>query len=337
MGGRPRNHGFHTGLLAVLTLLVGATGAAADPVQDAQAEAAALADKLEEQAARIVALDIDHRRALRELELAEARVAQAEADLAATDRRHQEAKRRLVVQAQDAYVVGGSVSVLRYLVRTNQGDEVVRRAYLRIVSGHDRQALGLLRASREDLEDMGKRLQAARQLARQKAKAIGGEKEDLERAVRGQRNLLAQVNGELASLVAAEQARRDAEEAQLAAARLAAARASTTLPSSPATGPAAAPTAPAGPSPSAPATPASPPPSAATGDVWSCIRQLESGNNYAAPGGGAYQFQDSTWHSLGYTGTASDAPPAVQDEAAVKLQARSGWDQWTTAPLCGRP
>jgi hypothetical protein len=72
------------------------------------------------------------------------------------------------------------------------------------------------------------------------------------------------------------------------------------------------------------------------GGVWDCIRQLESGNNYSTPGGGAYQFLDSTWHSLGYSGTASDYPPEVQDQAAIELQQRAGWDQWTTAPRCGR-
>jgi hypothetical protein len=72
------------------------------------------------------------------------------------------------------------------------------------------------------------------------------------------------------------------------------------------------------------------------GGPWDCIRQLESGNNYSAPGGGAYQFLDSTWHNLGYSGTASDAPPAEQDAAAAKLQQQAGWDQWTTAKRCGR-
>ena len=72
------------------------------------------------------------------------------------------------------------------------------------------------------------------------------------------------------------------------------------------------------------------------GGPWDCIRQLESGNNYSSPGGGAYQFLDSTWHALGYSGTASDAPPAQQDAAAVQLQERAGWDQWTTAKRCGR-
>ena len=306
-------------LLVALTLVSGGAAAVAGEIEGKQAEAAALADKLEQQAARIVAVDIEHRRAQRELEQAEASVAQAEAELDATNRRHDEAKRRLVVQAQDAYVVGGSVSVLKYLVRTNQGDEVVRRTYLRILTGQDRQAVGLLRAAREDLVDMKKRLQDARKAAQEKARAIAGDREELEKAIRGQRALLAQVNGELASLLAAEQARRDAEEAALMAARLAAARPSTTLPAARLSAPPPAPV------------------PAATGEVWACIRQLESGNNYASPGGGAYQFLDSTWHSLGYTGTASDYPPAVQDEAAVRLQQRSGWSQWTTAPLCGRP
>jgi hypothetical protein len=75
--------------------------------------------------------------------------------------------------------------------------------------------------------------------------------------------------------------------------------------------------------------------SASPGGAWACIRQHESGGNYSSPGGGAYQFLDSTWHSLGYSGSAQDYPPAVQDAAAIALQARSGWGQWTTAAMCG--
>lgn len=76
--------------------------------------------------------------------------------------------------------------------------------------------------------------------------------------------------------------------------------------------------------------------SGSTGDAWDCIRQHESGGNYSDPNGGAYQFLDSTWRSMG-TGypTAESAPPTVQDDAARRLQARSGWGQWTTASRCG--
>ena len=71
------------------------------------------------------------------------------------------------------------------------------------------------------------------------------------------------------------------------------------------------------------------------GGAWAALRQCESGGNYATNTGngyfGAYQFLASTWNSLGYPGLPSDAPPAMQDEAAQRLQAMSGWGQW---PAC---
>ncbi len=69
--------------------------------------------------------------------------------------------------------------------------------------------------------------------------------------------------------------------------------------------------------------------------VWLQLRLCESGNNYAEDTGngyyGAYQFALSTWLNLGYSGLPSDASPAVQDQAAQKLQALAGWGQW---PAC---
>jgi peptidoglycan hydrolase-like protein with peptidoglycan-binding domain len=80
--------------------------------------------------------------------------------------------------------------------------------------------------------------------------------------------------------------------------------------------------------------------SSSLGGVWACIRQHESGGNYATNTGngyyGAYQFSLPTWRSLGGVGLPSDAPPAVQDAMAQKLQARSGWGQWPqTSKMCG--
>jgi hypothetical protein len=75
----------------------------------------------------------------------------------------------------------------------------------------------------------------------------------------------------------------------------------------------------------------------ATGDVWARLRACESGGNYATNTGngfyGAYQFALGTWRGLGYSGLPSENPPQVQDEAAQRLQARSGWGQW---PACSR-
>jgi hypothetical protein len=74
-----------------------------------------------------------------------------------------------------------------------------------------------------------------------------------------------------------------------------------------------------------------------TGDVWARLRACESGGRYNVNSGngfyGAYQFHPKTWRSLGFPGLPHQAPPEMQDEAARKLQARSGWGQW---PVCSR-
>ena len=93
----------------------------------------------------------------------------------------------------------------------------------------------------------------------------------------------------------------------------------------------------------APKKPAAPRPvtaaAVATGDeaIWQRLRNCEAGGRYNANSGngyyGAYQFSARTWKNLGYGGLPHQAPPSVQDEAARKLQARSGWGQW---PACSR-
>ncbi len=71
--------------------------------------------------------------------------------------------------------------------------------------------------------------------------------------------------------------------------------------------------------------------------IWQRLRNCEAGGRYDRNSGngyyGAYQFSAGTWRSLGYKGFPHQAPPEVQDEAARKLQARSGWGQW---PACAR-
>jgi peptidoglycan hydrolase CwlO-like protein len=319
----PRHRIGVTAALVLVTLFAGTAPATADQIEVKQAEASAIATKLAEQADEIVALDIEHRRAKDAMYDAQVAIEQAETEMAAATRRQTEIKRLLASQAQDAYVLGGSISVLRFLIRTNHDDAIARRAYLRVVTGQDRQILGQLKAVREDLADKRARLDAARRKARAEADALAADRNALDRIIGSQRALLAQVNGELAGLVAAEQARRDAELARQAAA----ARPAPALARAGGAGVVA-------PAPAAAAVPIAP--SSSVADTFDCIRQLESGNSYSTPGGGAYQFLDSTWQALGYAGTASDAPPAVQDEAALKLQAQEGWTPWTTAPLCGR-
>jgi len=65
------------------------------------------------------------------------------------------------------------------------------------------------------------------------------------------------------------------------------------------------------------------------------LRVCESGDNYAINTGngyyGAYQFDVTTWHGLGYSGLPSSNGPIVQDAAMVKLWQQRGWAPW---PAC---
>ena len=310
-------------------------------IDEKRAEAAAILSRLEDQARSIVALDKERRRAQDELAVADAAVARAETELAVAARRQDEARRMLAAHAQAAYASGGSVTFLGRMARATVSDAGARRTYLRVVVGEDRNAIGRLQAAREDLRLRQDSLAEAREAAAARSAATQDDLAELERAMASQRAVLTRVNGDLAQLVAAEQARREAEEARAGAALRAASSARVAPAPSPAAAPRAGGVTTASPTTAAPARAAAAPPPASSDsqsmdETFACIRQLESGNNYKSPSGGAYQFQDATWQSLGYSGAAEDHPPHVQDEAARKLQARDGWSPWTVAPMCGK-
>ena len=300
-------------------MLVGTTSAtigtgSAGPIEDKRAEAARISAQIDAGAAQVTQLSKQANRAKGQLGATEAALALATAEASAADTHLHQTKSRLADEAVDAYVHGGSASLLTALTSSNGSDLAVRKQYAQLAAGQDQQAIDDMRAARQDLAARraglhrieGVRASAVSQLDKRKAA--------LTQAQNGEKAMLGKVQGELATLVAADQARRDADAAR---AKTAATR--------------------------APMTPLSfhgwppmPPGWQPLGGTFACIRQMESGDNYSEPGGGAYQFLDSTWHSLGQPGTASDAPPWVQDAMAVALQQRSGWSQWTTAPMCGR-
>ncbi len=95
----------------------------------------------------------------------------------------------------------------------------------------------------------------------------------------------------------------------------------------------------AAPSSAAPAYTASYSVSQSMASVLACIRQYESGDNYADTSNpyyrGAYQFSWSTWQSVGGTGDPASASPSEQDMRASTLAERDGWGAWSTSSMCG--
>ncbi|MCW2542252.1 MAG: Transglycosylase domain protein, partial [Frankiales bacterium] len=72
---------------------------------------------------------------------------------------------------------------------------------------------------------------------------------------------------------------------------------------------------------------------------WLRLRQCESGNNYAINTGndhyGAYQFDLSTWRSVGGSGYPNNASAAEQDARALILYRQRGWQPWQCASIVG--
>lgn len=74
-------------------------------------------------------------------------------------------------------------------------------------------------------------------------------------------------------------------------------------------------------------------------DDWYQLRMCESTNQYDINTGngyyGAYQFDLSTWQSVGGTGRPDQASPAEQDFRALTLYRQRGWEPWVCARLVG--
>lgn len=73
-----------------------------------------------------------------------------------------------------------------------------------------------------------------------------------------------------------------------------------------------------------------------TEEEWSALRFCESTLTYSVDTGngyyGAYQFDLTTWQTVGGFGNPADAPPEEQDARARLLYARRGNQPW---PICG--
>lgn len=71
--------------------------------------------------------------------------------------------------------------------------------------------------------------------------------------------------------------------------------------------------------------------------LLAAIRRCESGGNYRATNGshfGAYQFDLSTWASVGGSGNPMDAAPAEQDMRAQTLMDQRGTQPWLASKSC---
>ena len=200
--------------IALLFPVVTATASFGDPLAEKRAEAARLQEQLERQGEKVSVLAERSNRAQLKVSEVEGSLGRTKADLARSDERLQQVRSRLAQAAVLAYVHGGSNAMIGKLARGSQDDMVVRTQYLRVTAADQRRIIGEVRAARQEVELHRGRLETERKAAADAASAAAAASQAAMEAEDAQRATLGRVTGELGELVAAEQARREAEAAR---------------------------------------------------------------------------------------------------------------------------
>jgi cell wall-associated NlpC family hydrolase len=202
------------GVLVGIALLfpVMTAPASADPLADKRAEAARIQEALERQGEKVSIMAERSNRAQLKVAEVESSLAKTAADVARSDERLQQVRARLATAAVLAYVHGGNNALIGKLVRGNGDDMIQRTQYLRVTAADQRRVIGEVRTAKQDFETQKSRLENERKAAAEAADSALAANRAAKEAEDAQRAVLGQVTGELSELVAAEQARREAEE-----------------------------------------------------------------------------------------------------------------------------
>ena len=191
--------------------MVTAPATSADPLADKRAEASRIQEQLERRGTQVSILAERSNRAQLKVSEVEGALARPQADVARSDARLRETRARLASAAVLAYVHGGSNSMIAKLARGSQDDMVVRTQYLRVAVADQRRVIGDVRSARQDFQFHKSRLDSEQKAAADAAGAASAASQAAIEAEDAQRAVLGRVTGELGELVAAEQARKEAE------------------------------------------------------------------------------------------------------------------------------
>ncbi|MDQ1403061.1 MAG: peptidoglycan DL-endopeptidase CwlO [Actinomycetota bacterium] len=221
---RPGVTGIAVLLVTLFFALLCAPGAAsADQIADKKAEAARLASQINAQGDKLSQLDEQMNRATLRAQAIEADQAKAQDDLARTQQRAAQAVSALRVQAVAAYVHGGTIAS-KPVIASDARDSAIQKQYISTLASQQRDVLDAVRQARQDLAARQAALASARAQARSALAQVASARDAAARADAGLQATLDKTKGELAQLVAQEQARQAAAaESRARAAQAAAA------------------------------------------------------------------------------------------------------------------
>jgi cell wall-associated NlpC family hydrolase len=202
-------------IVAVLTSVsTMVPGAGADSLADKQAEARQIADKMAVLQSRLMDVNAQYERANYELHLAEQKVAEAKAlaESAAAEVERRQAD--LQQFAINAYQSGNDSAAFDALFTSEPGSGAEKVSYLENLSGNKRDLIDAFNGAKVKAREDSARLEGVEAEARNRADVIEQARRDAANAAAEQQALNSRVQGELSALVAQENTRRAAAEAQ---------------------------------------------------------------------------------------------------------------------------
>jgi peptidoglycan DL-endopeptidase CwlO len=209
-------------LVSTVGVVVPLAGTAqASPITDAQAKAKALQDQIDQNGDKISALSEQYDGAQLKLQTAQQAAADAQARIDAAQAETNRLKKLVQDRAASVYVRASSGADFGELDVTNTSDLAVRNKYADIASERDDAVVGQLEVAKEQLAQQKAVAEKAEADAQVERDQIAQSKTAIEAANAQQQQLLSQVKGQLAQLIAQEQARRAAAAAAAARARFA--------------------------------------------------------------------------------------------------------------------
>jgi hypothetical protein len=304
-------------VVAVSLVVTLFTGTARADQGSTQSRADQLASQIARSGARIHDLTVQFQRASQQAATASSQLADAHTQFDGVQRQVDAGRALLRQQAVNAYVADAARGVRAPSASKAAISVLLRREYLTMATGDVTDTLDQLRIRLQTLQADQVAIDQAQQLAQRSVDQAAQARAAALAAADKLEGTLAQVKGDLARQVAEAAARKASRRG---VALLAAHRPSGQgLPvRGGVSGAVKGSTSPGG-----------------GRDVWYELRMCESSDTYTMNSGngyyGAYQFDPATWTNIGYPGRPDLEPPAMQDEAARKLQAMYGWGQW---PAC---
>jgi cell wall-associated NlpC family hydrolase len=205
---------------ATAASILNPTSAPGAPIDDKRSEAAQLEQQITENGRKMDALNEQINSAQIALDSANDAIALADSQVAAATKKTKELRSALAERAATLYRGAGVSTGIANLDARSANELNSREKYTSLAAQREKTLVTQLAAAKEELRIRKHDAEDAREAASAKRSEIQATKSDLASADNKQRGLLSQVKGQIADLVAQEQAAREARDRAAAQARL---------------------------------------------------------------------------------------------------------------------